>query len=128
MKFRQDLYDQTKSIEYTAGFVRDAHFMVADKWDQVNYWLGLLTVLVGVIGGGGSIISSNVTAAGIAATTAGLLGAANSFLKPGDREEKHKHAGDDWSILRDRASDLYKLKMNIPQVQWRNFRKNTKIC
>lgn len=111
-KFREDLKELAADIENRSRVARDAHFLVARRWDDIGLWLGLSVVLVGVVGGGGvGIFTQNATVAAVFAALAGLLGAVSSFLKPSDQVERHKRAGDGWSILRDSAANLYKLKM-----------------
>jgi hypothetical protein len=121
--FRTNLQKLAGNIEHTAKIVRQAHFLAAQRWDAINFGLGLAAVLVGVVGGTGSVVVANLPLAGVFATIAGMLGAANSYVRPADRTDKHKRAGDDWSILRDRAADLYKLKMSIPQVPMAKLQK-----
>jgi hypothetical protein len=115
--FRSSVRRLAEEIEYTAAVVRQAHFLAADRWNSVNFVLGLAAVLVGVVGGTGSVLANNLSLAGVFATITGLLGAANSFLKPADQVDKHKVAGDGWSILRGQAEELYKLKMWVAGVQ-----------
>jgi hypothetical protein len=116
-QFRDIVGRLAEEIEDTAGLVRQAHFLAAGRWNITNFVLGLAAVLLGVLGGTGSMLANNLLLAGVFATITGLLGAANSFLKPGDQVDKHKVAGDGWSILRAHAEELYKLKVNDASVQ-----------
>lgn len=115
--FRSNFLKLTGDIEHTAEIVREAHFVAAKRWDSFNLGLGVAAVLVGVVGGTGSVVIANLPLAGLFATIAGMLGAANSYVRPAERTDKHKRAGDEWSILRDRAADLYQLKMKLPKVK-----------
>jgi hypothetical protein len=47
---------------------------------------------------------------------AGLLGAVSTFLKPSDQVDRHKKAGDGWSVLRDAAASLHKLQADNPSL------------
>jgi len=117
-KFRDDLRELATDIEFRCRVARDAHFLVARRWDSIGFGLGLSVVLVGVVGGGGGgIFTRNATVAAVFATIAGLLGAVSSFLKTSDQVERHKKAGDAWSVLRDSAADLYKLKIEHGNVR-----------
>jgi len=101
---------------------RDSQFLAAEYWDNVNRWLGLSAVLFGVVGGGtaaGTVAlgtSWSIPIAAVLSTTAGLLAAANSFLKPLDRVEAHKRAGDGWSILTDKAKKIGQLDIHCTQT------------
>ncbi len=110
-QFRQELKGLAADIEDRCRVARDAHFQVARRWDTIGTGLGLGVVIIGVVGGGGGgIYTQNATVAAVFATLAGLLGAVTSFLKPSDQVDRHKKAGDNWSILRDSAANLYKLQ------------------
>jgi hypothetical protein len=111
-KFREHLRELAADIEFRCRAARDAHFLAARRWDSIGLWLGLSVVLVGVVGGGGGgIYTSNATIAAVFAVMAGLLGAVSSFLKPSELVGRHKKAGDDWSVLRDSAANIYKLQI-----------------
>ena len=105
-------------LEQRCRKARDSQFLAAGYWDNVNRWLGLSAVLFGVVGGGtaaGTVAlgtSWSIPIAAVLSTTAGLLAAANSFLKPSDRMEAHKRAGDGWSILTDKAKKIGQLDIH----------------
>lgn len=114
--FRKNLSRLAQDIELRSRRARDAHFLAARRWDSANLWLGLSAVLAGVVGGGsaGAGFFPNVSSAALAAwfaAIAGLLAAAASFLRPSDRIEAHKRAGDNWAILRDRAARFHALEL-----------------
>lgn len=106
-------------------WARDSHFYTARRWDRINLMLGLSAVMVGVVGGGSvgtglfgalpSPVSSSL--AGVFAVMAGLLAATVSFLRPSDRIEGHKRAGDKWSILRDRVATFYLVEMERTELE-----------
>jgi hypothetical protein len=50
------------------------------------------------------------------ASVTGVLAAINSALKPGDRADRYKRAGDRWVTLRDKAKELYKLESQLPDA------------
>jgi hypothetical protein len=118
--FRENLKILVKDIEERARIIRDAHFFAARRWDTVHLGLGLAAVLIGVVGGGsagtGVGMAVNASLAAVFATTAGLLAAASTFLRPSERIEQHKRAGDNWAALRDRAAELWALRISQEDV------------
>lgn len=110
--FRDNLSRWAGDVERTSRIAKEAHFLTAARWGKWNLWLGLLAVLVGVVGGtSAGLVISNLAAASVVSTAAGLLAAANSFLKPGGHEEIHKRAGDSWANVADRAANLWGLRL-----------------
>lgn len=110
-----------KDLEKRCKRSRTAHFLYAGKWDTTKRRLGLLTVVFGVLGGtaaAGTMALGTQWSTPIAAvlsTAAGILAAANTFLKPSDLVDAHKRAGDRWSILRDKVEKLWRLDVRCTQ-------------
>jgi hypothetical protein len=106
--FLTDLMDR-------CSIAKESQFDAAENWDKMNLWLGMAAAGSGVIGGisatgtGTWGTSVAVPVAAVASTLAGILAATNSFLKPAERAEAHKRAGDGWSILLDRIKRLSSL-------------------
>jgi hypothetical protein len=113
--FEEEFRGYVRDVENRCNMARESQFEAAGHWDSVNRWLGLAAVISGVVGGGSAAgaaawgTSWSVPIAAVSSTLAGVLAAANSFLKPSDRQNDHKRAGDGWSILRDKLRRLGQL-------------------
>jgi len=113
--FEKDFKDFLENLELRCTRARDSQFECAGNWDKANRRLGLLAVVFGVVGGGSAAGSAtlgtswSIPLVAVLSTMAGMLAAANTFLKPSDREKAHKQAGDGWSSLRDRVKKLGEL-------------------
>jgi len=111
-EFKSVVREQAMDIELRARLARDSHFTAARRWDSINLYLGLLAAGTGVIGGAvAGLFLQNLILASIVATTSGLLAAIITFLKPSERIDLHKRAGDNWAILRDRVASFHKLEI-----------------
>jgi hypothetical protein len=123
--FDEDLKTLLIDLELRCRTARESQFETAEYWDSWNLRLGLAAVLSGVIGGVSATgtaawgTSLAVPIAAVLSTLAGLLAAANSFLKPADRVVAHKRAGDGWSILRDHIVGVLKLDCDLPHDKLR---------
>ena len=112
-----NIVSMSQDMEKVCRIVRTGHFSAAGLWENVSLGLGLFAVIVGVVGGGsagtGAFGSVNPGLAAVFAATAGLAAGAASFLKPSERADSHKKAGDSWSILRDKWATFWRLQVPV---------------
>ena len=115
-EFDKNFRDVLTDVAMRCKKARDSQFQTAREWEFLQRYIGLAAVIAGVLGGGSAgtaAIADNPLAiqiAAVASTTAGLLAAADSFLKGSERGAAHKRAGDKWSKLRDEVIALRDLK------------------
>lgn len=111
---------ECKRIEEDTLHSFKSHYNSADFWSKVNLGLGLPAALSGMIAGGSSSVQFNDALTTGAALIASALTICLTFLKPSEKSDSHKNAGNLYQALRNKARIFREVELtrseNIDQV------------
>jgi conflict system pore-forming effector with SLATT domain len=99
--------DRLRDWESRASAAAEVHFQVAEDLSKWNISLGIPVVVLSAIVGTGvfATLTQNVDAgiriaAGTISVIAAVLASVQTFLRFGERSERHRHAAERWSAIR----------------------------
>lgn len=101
---------ELRRIEEDCVHSGKAQFNAADRWARLNYWIGIPAVVVGAIAGV-AYLKDYPSLAALFSTSAAILTALMTFLKPAERASKHKSSGDQYLALRNDARVLREVQL-----------------
>jgi hypothetical protein len=100
---KSKIINECKRIEEDTEHSFKAHYNAAEFWSNLNLLLGLPAALLGAIAGGTSAADgaqATVTATAFLATA---FVTCLTFLKPGEKSDAHKNAGNLYQALRNKT-------------------------
>lgn len=103
--------DEARRIEEDTGHSAKGHFNASDRWGRYHLLLGLSSAIVAAIAGG-SAFNSLPELAGGAALLSTALTTVLTFLKPSERSELHKTAGDGYLSLKNRTRIFREIELS----------------
>lgn len=99
---KSKISDEIKRLEEDCSHSGKAHFNASSRWNNLNYWFGIPSVVISALIGTAFFKDYAVTASlGSAAVT--ILTALITFLKPAEKATAHKGSGDQYLALRNDA-------------------------
>lgn len=110
--------EESHRVEEDTGHSAKGHFNASDRWGRYHLIIGLSSAIIAAIAGG-SAFNSLPELAGGAALLSTALTTVLTFLKPSERSELHKTAGDQYLSLKNRARifrEIELLAINEPRT------------
>jgi hypothetical protein len=117
--------DRLRDWERRAAAAADVHFQVAEDLSRWNVSLGIPVVVLSAIVGTGvfATLTENVDAgiriaAGSVSVIAAVLASVQTFLRFGERSERHRVAAERWSAIRreiEKARALHAQQVGDPK-------------
>lgn len=108
----QKIENECRRIEEDAEHSFKAHYNAAEFWSSANLMLGLPAAVLGVMAGGASATDGSQAAVTGTAFLASALVTCLTFLKPSEKSDSHKNAGNFYQSLRNRARLFRELELN----------------
>lgn len=105
------LEEECKRIEEDTEHSFKAHYNSAEFWSRVNLMLGLPSAILGVIAGGTSAYDGGQAIVTGTALLASALVTCLTFLKPGEKSDSHKNAGNLYHSLRNKTRLLREIEL-----------------
>jgi hypothetical protein len=96
------LSKELERIEEDSAYSGKSHHNADDRWACYHLWLGIPSVILSTLAGTAFFQEYEVTA-GLMSTSAGILAALMTFLRPSERAALHKSAGDRYFALKNNA-------------------------
>lgn len=109
---KSKIINECKRIEEDTEHSCKAHYNAAEFWSNLNLLLGLPAALLGAIAGGTSAADgaqATVTATAFLATA---FVTCLTFLKPGEKSDAHKNAGNLYQALRNTTRFFREIEIN----------------
>ena len=106
------LADECQRIEEDSLHSFKGHYNAAEFWSQLNLLLGLPSAVLGAIAGGTSAADGSQAAVTGAALLASALVTCMTFLKPGEKADAHKNAGNLYQALRNKTRIFREIDLN----------------
>lgn len=113
--FKEELKKEALRIHEDTEYSYKAHFVLAEMWNRVNFWLGIPAIILSVIAGSVAltkIICNFEVYAGIAGFCAASLTALLTFMKPTVQYENHSKYGNQYLSLRNDLRRFYEIEVN----------------
>ncbi|MGM4884778.1 SLATT domain-containing protein [Rhizobium sp. 62_C5_N11_2] len=79
-----------------------AHFNASSRWNKLNYWFGIPSVIISAVIGT-AFFKDYALPAGIGSAAVTVLTALVTFLKPAEKATEHKNSGDQYLALKNDA-------------------------
>lgn len=101
--FKEQIRREALRIHEDTEHTFKVHFVTAERWGNVNLWLGISAIILSVIAGSlalWKIIPKFEIFAGISGFSAAALTSLLSFLRPRDKYEIHMRFGNKYLSLR----------------------------
>lgn len=100
---KEKIVKECARIEEDAEHSFKSHYNAADFWSNINLLLGLPAALLGAIAGGASAADGSQATVTATAFLSTALVTCLTFLKPGEKSDAHKSAGNLYQILRNKT-------------------------
>jgi len=97
------IISECKRIEEDTEHSFKAHYNAAEFWSHINLLLGLPAALLGAIAGGTSAADGAQVTVTATAFLATAFVTCLTFLKPGEKSDAHKNAGNLYQTLRNKT-------------------------
>jgi hypothetical protein len=108
---RHAIRDELQRIEEDCVHSGKAHFNAGTRWSRYHLWLGVPAVILSALAGT-AFFKDYTDIAGLMASTAAILSALMTFLKPSERAAGHKSSGDQYLALRNDARVLRTVRLD----------------
>lgn len=103
---------ELKRLEEDCAHSGKSHFNASSRWNKLNYWFGIPSVLISAAIGT-AFFKDYVIAASIGSALVTVLTALITFLKPAERSTSHKNSGDQYLALRNDARVFREITMHL---------------
>ncbi len=87
-------------IEEDCIYSGKSHYNAASDWNHVHQWLGIIATVLAALAGAAILKDFFPIEAGIISVFVALLTALMTFLKPNEKANSHKSAGDQYNSLK----------------------------
>ena len=116
----KELIAEAKRIEEVSIRSAKSQFEAADKWKQINLWLGIPTALLSGIAGISILSNWSYLLGGSLALLVASLTALMTFLNPDRKSNSHLNSGNNYLALRNKSrlfrNITIKTKLNFEEL------------
>lgn len=111
MDLRTNISNESKRIEQDCLYSAKGHFVAANGWGKVHYWLGVPATILAALSGV-SAISDYQVVTGILAIIVTSLSALLTFLEPSKKSASHLSAGNKYNSVRNSVRLFREVKVD----------------
>lgn len=125
---KEKIANESSRIEEDSEHSFKAHYNASDKWGRTNLALGLLAALIGAISGGASSAGCSQALVTATAFIATALITCMTFLKPNEKSESHKNAGNLYQSLRNQTRIFREIELDETMTDTEAKKKLALFC
>ena len=117
---REQIRKEALRLHEDAELTFKAHFVAAEKWENLNLCLGIPSIVLSVMAGSlalSKIVPYFEILAGIFGFAAATFTALLTFLKPIDRYEKHSKCGNRYLALRNDIRRFFEIELYTDKLE-----------
>lgn len=99
VELRNNVLRELSRIEEDCEYSSKSQFNASDRWSRYHILIGLPAVILAAAAGA-AFLKAHSDVASVISLVVAVLTAAQTFLKPGERGQAHKSAGDQYLALK----------------------------